>query len=287
MATLREIRQKIHSVGNIKKITEAMELVAAARLKKAQAKAESSRPYAEKLKEILDHLILSSDDLKNPLVTPRVVKKIGVVIIAGDRGLCGGYNQNVFSAAEKFLQNYSTEKVELITVGKKSVDYFKSKRWKINNKLENWGGKITYSQIDDFTKQLLQIYLDGQVDEIWLIYTHFISVASREVRIEKFLKIDITKIEGKSEVQRVEYLFEPNEKALFETLLPMYSISKIQGALNNAYAAELAARVTSMRSATKNAEEMIEKLILVRNKVRQAGITRELIEITSGAESLR
>lgn len=287
MATLREIRQKIHSVANIKKITEAMELVAAARLRKAQAKVEFARPYALKLKEILDNTIMDSEELNHPLIVPRAVKKTGVVIIAGDRGLCGGYNQNVFSAAEKFLQKYTTEQVELIPVGKKTVDYFKNKKWKITAKLEDWGGKITYPQIEEYTKQLLQIYLSGQVDEIWLIYTHFISIGTREIRVEKFLNIDITKVEEQPVKRRTEYLFEPDKQSLLEALLPMYSITKIQGALNNAYASELAARVASMRAATKNAEEMIEKLVLVRNKVRQAGITRELIEITSGAESLR
>lgn len=283
MATLRDLRRKIQSVGNIKKITEAMELVAASRLRKAQAKVESARPYALKLKEILDHLIHSSDELRNPLVSQRPIKKVGVVIIAGDRGLCGGYNQNVFSAAEKYLQNYSTDQIELIPVGRKTIDYFKSKAWKIALKLEDWGGKITYPEIEAFTKQLIQIYLKGQVDEIWMIYTRFISVGSREVKIEKFLNIEITPTEDKKR----EYLFEPNEQSLFEELLPMYSITKVQEALNNAYASELAVRIASMRAATKNAEEMIEKLILVRNKVRQSGITRELIEITSGAESLR
>ena len=283
MTTLRNIRRKIQSVSNIRKITEAMELVAASRLHKAQAKVEASRPYASKLKEILDRLIAASDELHHPLMSPREVKKTGVVIIAGDRGLCGGYNQNVLSEAEKFLKKYEPGQVELILVGRKPIDHFKSKKWTITSKLEEWGGKITYLQIEEFTKNIINFYLNGQLDEIWLIYTHFINTGARKVRVDKFLNIDT----NVSTHFNDEYLFEPDAPTIFAEILPHYCITKIQSALNDAYASELAARIASMRAATKNAGEMIEKLTLIRNKVRQSGITRELIEITSGTESLR
>jgi len=283
MATLRDIRRKIQSVGNIKKITEAMELVAASRLRKAQAKAESSRPYAMKLKEILDRLIAASDELQHPLISSREVKKTGLVIIAGDRGLCGGYNHSVFSKAEKFLQKYQTDQVELIPVGRKTIDYFQLKKWTVSTKLEEWGGKITYHQIEEFTQILMDYYLSGQLDEIWVVYTHFINLGLREVRLEKFLNIDTTP----STQSKSNYIYEPDAPTIFAEILPRYCITKIQSALNDAYASELSARISSMRTATQNAEEMIEKLTRIRNKVRQSGITRELIEITSGAESLR
>lgn len=283
MTTLRTIRRKIHSVSNIQKITKAMELVAASRLHKAQAKAEASRPYAVKLKEILDHLIVASDELHHPLIVPRKVKKTGLVIIAGDRGLCGGYNQNVFYAAEKFLKKYESDQVELIPVGRKSVDYFKRKKWAIASKIEEWGGKITYPQIEEFTKNIMNLYLGGQLDEIWLVYTHFIHTGAREVRVEKFLNINPTV----STQFQDNYLFEPDVPTILDEILPHYCITKIQSILNDAYASELAARISSMRAATKNAGEMIERLTILRNKARQFGITRELIEITSAAESLR
>lgn len=283
MATLRDLRRKIQSVGNIRKITEAMELVAASRLRKAQAKAESARPYALKLKEILDRVITASDDLDHPLISPRIVKKTGLVIVAGDRGLCGGYNQNVFNAAEKFLQKYTPDQVELIPVGRKPVDYFESKKWPISSKLEDWGGKITFHQIEEFTNHLINFYLNGQLDEIWLIYTHFIHMGRREVRVDKFLSLDA----ASSTPFNNNYIFEPAAHVIFAEILPHYCITKIQSALYDAYASELAARISSMHAATKNAGEMIEQLTLIRNKVRQSGITKELIEITSGAESLR
>lgn len=284
MATLRDIRQKIHSASNIQKITQAMELVAASRLRKAQVKAESSRPYALKIKEILNRLINGSHELlKHPLIAGRAVRKTGLVIIAGDRGLCGGYNQSVFTAAEKFLKKYNDDQVELIPVGRKSVDYFRTKQWAISSKIEEWGGKITYLQIEELTKNLTDFYLKGQLDEIWIIYTHFISINTWEVRLEKFLNIDIhTPTSSPS-----GYILEPNAEEIFAKILPCYFATKIQSVLNDSYASELAARISSMRAATKNAEEMIEELTLERNKIRQSGITRELIEITSGSESLR
>lgn len=284
MATLRDIRQKIKSVGNIQKITQAMELVAASHLHKAQAKAESSRPYTLKIKEILAHVIQASDDaLQHPLITQREVKKRGVVIVAGDRGLCGSYNHNVFDVAESFLQEYQSSPVELILVGRKTVVYFREKPWAISTKLEGWGGKITYHQIEEFTRSLINFYLNGQLDEIWVIYTHFINVGAREVRTEKLLDIDIKA----TEPFKSNYIFEPDAAQIFAKILPQYFVTRMQSILNTAYASELAARMASMRTATKNAEEMIEALTLVRNKVRQFGITRELIEITSAAESLR
>lgn len=285
MATLREIRKKLHSVANVRKITQAMEVVAASHLRRAQAKAEMSRPYAVKLKEMLDSLILASDDLSHPLMNKRNVRKSGYVIIAADKGLCGSYNHAVFSRAEKTLKKSPQDQLELILVGRKAVDYFSGKKWKVRDTLSDWTEKITYKQIEEFAKKLIQMYLGGDLDEMWLIYTHFVSIASREVRIEKFLNIDYPKSEVKTD--KVNTIFEPGAEQIMAELLPHYLITKVQSALNEAYASELAARIFSMRAATKNAGELIEKLMLVRNKVRQSGITRELIEISSGAENLK
>ena len=285
MATLRDIRRKIHSVGNIRKITQAMEMVASSRLRKAKVKAETSRPYALKLKEILDNLIASSSELTHPLLKPHPIKKTGLVIVAGDRGLCGGYNHEVFHAAENFLAKYQPHQVDIILVGKKTVDYFEGKKWPILTKIEEWGGKITYSQIEEFTTLLMNFYLNNQLDEIWLVYTHFINMAAREVRTLKFLNIEITELESTKPFND-DYIFEPDAVTIFEEIIPRYCVTKIQSVLNDAYASELVARIFSMRTATKNTEEMIEQLTLTRNKVRQSGITQELIEITSGAKSL-
>lgn len=285
MATLREIRRKLHSVENIEKITQAMEMVAASRLRRAQAKAEMSCRYSLKLKEILYQLVSTPHDFIHPLIKERKIKKIGFVVIAGDRGLCGSYNHNVFSKAEKLLKNYSPEQVKLILIGRKTVDYFSGKQWKISDKMSEWGGKINYHQIEVFTQKLIDQYLTGELDEVWLIYTHYISISARQVMVEKLLRIE--NVNFKKEGVLPSYIFEPNASEVLAEILPRYCATKVQSALNEAYASELAARIFSMRAATKNAEEMIEELTLIRNKIRQTSITRELIEITSCVESLK
>lgn len=287
MSTLRDIRRELHSVENIRKITQAMEVVAASRLRKAQAKMEAARPFTEKLKEMLERLISSSPDIQHhPLLDGREVKKMGLVVIAGDRGLCGGYNHNVFIAAEHFLTKHAQRDVALIPVGRRAVDYFATKPWSTFCTVDEWGGKITYPEIKDFTTTLMHAYTEGALDEIWIVHTHFVNMTTREVRTEKFLNIECKT--GKSSAAPTDqYLFEPDLTTILAHLLPLYCTITMQSALNDAYTAELAARIFSMQAATKNAKDMIEKLILKRNKVRQAGITRELIEITSGADSLR
>jgi len=287
MATLREIRRKLASVHNIQKITQAMEMVAASRLRRAQSKAEQSRPYFLKLQEILQQLITASTDFKHPLIEGREAKKTGIVIISGDRGLCGGYNNTIFTTSEKLLTKYNPSQVELIVIGRKGVDYFSGKKWKIGSKIVEWGGKITYRQVEDLANNLMNQFLNKELDEIWIVYTQYISISARKVMVEKLLNIDVKQSEGEKKKRTLNYIFEPNMEEIFSQLLPRYCTSKIQSALHESYASELAARIFSMRAATKNAEEMIEKLTLVRNKVRQSGITRELLEITACVESLK
>lgn len=287
MATLREIRRKLHSVQNIQKITQAMEMVAASRLRKAQAKAEMSRPYFAQLEDILHQLISEARDFSHPLIDKRSVKKIGFVIVAGDRGLCGGYNHNVFSTTEKVLKKYQPSQVELFLIGRKAIDYFSGKNLKIRKKISDWGGKITFTRLQELTQSLIEYYLNGEFDEIWLIYTHYLSISARVVKIEKLLNIEFAQDGNKKENLSSNTIFEPSIPEIFAEILPRYCIAKIQSALNESYASELAARIFSMRAATKNADEMIEKLTLVRNKVRQSGITRELLEISACVESLK
>jgi len=285
MATLRDIRKRIRSVENIKQITKAMEMVAAARLRRAQAKAEQSQPYASKMRQILENLASASTDFTHPLYEQREVKKTGVVVVAADRGLCGSYNTNLFLAADRFLRNSNPDNAELIAVGRKAVDYYKRRKWTIRHRIPEWGGKISFPQVKTLANQLVSWFLLGELDEVWLAYTHFISIPSRKVVFEKFLNIEQPKTEEKQ--LTLDYIFEPNPGEIYTEILPRYCVTKIQTVLNEAYASELAARMISMGAATKNAEEMIENLTLVRNKARQASITKEMLEITSGAEALK
>ena len=277
MTTLRELRTRLRSVGNIKQITKTMEMVAAARLRKAQERAESLRPYASKITQILESL--ASTDIVHPFFIQREVKKSALVVIGADRGLCGSYNTHLLMAADRFLQKYTHENMELILFGRKAIEHFQKKGWKIRDKFTGWGGKLSYADIKIFAEKLIQAFMNHELDEIWLIYTHYITVMQRKVSVEKFLNV------SKPAKKRVgiDYMFEPDPAEIYAELMPRYCITKIQAALYEANASELAARVVSMREATKNAEEMINSLTLMRNKVRQAGITKEMLEITAGA----
>jgi F-type H+-transporting ATPase subunit gamma len=285
MATLRDIRKRIRSVENIKQITRAMEMVAAARLRKAQAKAEQCQPYARKLRQILENLASASVDFTHPLYQQREVKRTGLVVIAADRGLCGSYNSNIFQAADRFIRSRPSGQTELILIGRKGVDYYRRRKRTPLDQVREWGGKISFDEIVSLGNKLTDWFRSGRLDEVWLCYTHFISIASRKVVLEKFLNIE--RPSAQKQPMTSDYIFEPNPMQIYSEILPRYCVIKIQTILDEAYAAELAARMISMGAATKNAEEMIDNLTLVRNKVRQAAITKEMLEITSGAEALK
>lgn len=273
MPSLKDIRKRLHSVDNIKQITRAMEMVAGARLKRAQAKAARSRPYKEKMEQMIHHL--DSGDIKHPLFEARSGTKIALVIVGADRGLCGSFNANLFTAVDQFLKSHAD--AQLFVYGKRAIDYYKRRAFKIRETRPNWGGVITFDEIKQETEKLIGVFLRGEADAIWIAYPRSRNSLVREVKIEKFLNF-----EKPEEAGPRDYLFEPNAAEIFAELLPRYAFVVMQNVLNLAYEAELSARVMAMREATKNADEMIEELTLTRNKVRQAGITKEMLEITSG-----
>jgi F-type H+-transporting ATPase subunit gamma len=284
MVSLREIRKRLQSIQNIQQLTKAMEMVAASRLHQVQIKVKQGKPYEIKLSEILDRLSQVADDVKHPLLEQREVKKVGLVIVAADMGLSGSYNKDVILAANRFLKTYNQEQVELILVGRKASDYYKRRSWNIRYELGEWGEKLTSHQVRTFANQLMSWFLLGELDEIWFVYTHYATMISRKVLVEKFLNIQ--PISSKSDGSFSNCIFEPDPRQIYKAILFDYCMTKVQSILNEAYASELAARIFAMKAATTNADDMIEKLTLVRNKVRQAGITKEMLEITSGAEGL-
>lgn len=279
MSTLRAIRKRLHSVQSIQQLTKAMEMVAASRLHHAHVKAKESQPYISKVKEITAHLSALITDFTHPFFEKREVNKIGVVIIGSDMGLCGSYNKDVFAVANQFLKSYAPDQYELILVGRKAIDYYRRRQKPIRFQMMEKGEKTTFSQVKTFANQLINWFLNGDFDEIWFVYTHYDSMISRKVVTQKFLNIDPTSKKTAS----TEYLFEPSLTEVYSEILSRYCLSFVQTAFNEAYASELAARIFAMKAASTNAEEMIQKLTLVRNKVRQAGITKEMIEITSGS----
>lgn len=285
MQALREIRRRIRSVENTRQITKAMEMVAAARLKKAQGRAESSRPYAKKLGLLMENLSLASGVVSHPLFEKREeIKKRALVIITSDRGLCGSYNTNIFKAAGNFLKKYDPKKVILVIVGRKGFNYYKKKDWEIRYKYFGLETKMNLSELKSITNQITDLFLSKEADEVFLLYTRFVNSLVHRVTLEKFLNIQPEEIKEKKEI---DYIFEPNAEEIFDVLLPRYCLNKIQTVLLESLASEYGARMTAMNAATKNAGEMIEHLTLIRNKLRQASITKEMLEIASGAEALK
>lgn len=280
MSSLRDIRRRLRSTENIKKITDAMERVASARLRRAQAVAEDSRAYAARMREILARLT-ASPEVDHPLFEQRTVRKSAVIIVSADKGLSGSYNANVLSAANKFLEKYTPENMSLLLFGKKAIEHYQNSKWPIDEQFSGWTGKITLEEITRFSNQVVDQYITERYDEIWLVYTHYISIANRKVVVDKFL--NISKLESENAPKQINYIFEPSATEILAEILMRYCTTRIQEILQEAYAAELSARIMAMQMASKNSEKMIETLTLVRNRVRQESITREMIEIASGS----
>ena len=285
MESLKVLRRRIRSVTNTKQITKAMQMVAAARLRKAQARLETSRPYASKMQEILENLSAVSGFVENPLFKKREVKKTLLILITSDRGLCGSYNSNLINFTNSMLSQYSPQGVELGLIGRKGFDFYKRRSWPVRFNYLQAGGNIPFVQIKELTHRTVESFLAGEVDEVFLIYTKFLNLTVRKLACEKFLNIE--KPPEKKEPQVFNYIFEPTPAEIFNSLLPRYCITKIQMAILESGTSEQSARMLAMQQATKNAEEMIEHLTLVRNKARQASITKEILEIASGAEALK
>ena len=286
MSSLRDIKRRIRSVEGTQQITKAMEMVAAAKLRKAQSKVESSRPYSAKMQSMLDNLTKAAAAVVHPLFEKREVKRVALVIISSDRGLCGSYNGNIIRAADEFLKKYEREKVALVNIGKKGYIYYSKRPWEIRLKYLGLGGNLVLSQVKSITSDLVNLFFSREVDEVYLLYTKFLSAMTYRVTLEKFLNIE-SQVEREEQKAYLEFIFEPSPEKIFSSLLPNYCMTKVQMALAESFASEHGSRMISMGAATRNAEEMIEHLTLVRNKLRQASITKEMLEITTSAEALK
>lgn len=313
MPTLIDFRRRIRSVQNTQKITRAMKLVSAAKLRRAQERVFNARPYAGQMLEVLRSLARRAEVQKHPLLEKRAEEKVLVLVLSGDKGLCGPFNTNVIRLAERFLAARRPEapgghEPELITIGKKGRDFFR--RRKVTLRAEHISiflRAVEYAQARDIAAQVMELYTKKEFDAVYLIYNEFKSILAQRLITEKLLPIEgilPTRVEGPlavpgavtppaasgaegSEVEgratEVDYLYEQPPAELFDRLLPRHVEVQVYRALLESGAAEQAARMTAMDAATNNAAEMIDRLTLHMNKARQAGITRELIEIVSGA----
>ena len=284
MPTLRDIKRRIRSVESTKQITKAMEMVAAARLRKAQAKVESARPYGLKMQQMLESLAGAAASLHHPLFEERKVNSSLLVVVAADRGLCGSYNSNIMRSALQYVKESPKDSVKLGLVGKKSVDFFKKRPFPIAFKIPHTGGIADMQIVRSLANDITKSYENKEIDEVRLLYTQFISTTKHKLTLEKFLPIE--KPDQADEEMPTQYIFEPSAEEIFSSLVPRYCLTKILTALLEAFASEFGSRMISMSNATKNAGEMIEHLTLVRNKARQAAITTELLDIVGGAEAL-
>lgn len=283
MANLKEIRKRISSVQNIKQITKSMEMVAAARLAKAADSAKNHYAFLSELKKMIGRLAGEMNREKFPLFTPPKTGKEAFLVVSSDRGHCGPFNSQIFFRAEKAFFEKPSESFDLFIAGKKGIDHFKRKKIKAVLELKDWSSKHAKSEIDAFIEKLLKDYESGIYNKITVIYTHFISNAARKILVEPILPLAVPE----KSTSKKPLLLEPSVKELFEKFLPFYFKTSIETILKETYAAELSARVQSMRAATKNAEEVIDELTLVRNKLRQSGITTELLEIITSAEAMK
>jgi F-type H+-transporting ATPase subunit gamma len=285
MSTLRALRRRIRSVENTRQITKAMEMVSAAKLRRAQSRAQAARPYAVKITAMLGNLAGAASDLDHPLFKPREARTTALVVVTADRGLCGAYNTNLIRAAEQRLRHAPRGSLPLVLLGRKARDYFKRRDWPTLAVYTPLPAEASLDFARELTADLMRRYLDGGVDRIEIMYTHSISALTRRIVVEPFLPIGATaRADGGAAAAAI---FEPDAETILAELLPRYATAKLFAALADALASEHAARMIAMGAARKNAGELIDLLVLRRNRMRQAAITKELLDIVGGAEALR
>jgi F-type H+-transporting ATPase subunit gamma len=291
MATLRDIRKRLKAIQSTKKITSAMKMVAAAKMRKVQDRMLNFRPYASRMGTVLTDIAKVAEREIHPLLALRVRKTVEVVVITSDKGLCGAFNTNILKAANNYINGLKRDNVAftLSIVGRKARDFFKRRNIPTRNTWTGLSGRISYTNAQEIAGNLIEGYTGEAFDEVVVIYNEFKSMISQKVTIMKLLPVGV--IEGgeeeKETAMTADYLYEPSRAAIFERLLPKYIEIQVYRALLESSAAEEAARMAAMENATKSCSELITKITLLANKVRQAAITGELMDIVGGVEALK
>lgn len=285
---VKSLRRRLRSIKNTKQITRAMEMVSAAKLRRAQDLLMAGRPYASKLQELLGRLA-GSATASHPFFDKREVRKRVLVLVTSDRGLAGSFNAQLIKRAEHILRA-STTPIELVCIGKKGYDYFKSRQWNVVFSVIDFGGKLTYERTNEVADRLTEIFLSGHADEISVLYNSFISTLVYRPTVEQMLPLDPASLLSTATDSPTgatgDYLMEPSAEEVFRSLLPRYINSKMYIIMAETFTAEHSARMIAMSAATKNSSELIDKVSLAMNKARQAAITKEILEIVGGAEAL-
>jgi F-type H+-transporting ATPase subunit gamma len=291
MATLRDIKKRIKAVQNTQKITKAMKMVSASKLRKVQNRMLDLRPYADRMREVLMNLAKGADSESHPLLTCRPRKTIEVLVITSDRGLCGAFNTNILKAGQKFIDEHTKGgfHVSISTVGKKARDYFKRRGVATRNSWTGISGNVSFSNAQEIAKDLKDNFLNETFDEVTMVYNAFKSMSTQTVTVAHLLPLSTVEDgkEGAVSGAPADYIYEPSTEAIFDRLIPRNIDIQIFRALLESSAAEEAARMSAMENATKSCSEMVGTLTLQFNKARQASITGELMDIVGGVEALK
>lgn len=286
MANLQALRSRIRSVKNTQQITKAMKMVAAAKLRRAQENILEARPYAEAMSDVLQTIATRVGPSAHPLLQERTENKVLLVVVTSDKGLCGSFNANILRQAMSFLKDNKDKDLTVETVGRKGSDFFKRRPYEVRNAYTDIFSKLEYAKADDLGDGFIKAFLEEGFDAVYLVYNQFKSVIQQTLTFQKLLPVPRadTGMDGPQLV--VDYLYEPSPAELLQELLPKYVKGQIWRALLESNAAEMGARMTAMDSATRNAGDMIDRLTLTMNKIRQASITTEILEVVGGAEAL-
>ena len=284
MATLRELRTRVASISNIQRVTNAMQMVAAAKMRRAQDSIEAARPYSQQLDRVLRQLHQSINSNEQPLFKQRPVERVTVVAVSSDRGLCGGFNANLCRRVQTELNEYADAQVELVTVGRKSRDFFSNRGHTIARHHADGFALLEFVHAVDIAQDLTRSFIAEETDRVVLCYSEFVSVASQMPVVHQLLPI--VPEDGADTGEGADYAFEPSPEELLEILVPRQVNFQVWRALLESNAGFFAAQMTAMDNATKNAGDMIEELTRAMNKERQASITLELMDIIGGAEAV-
>ncbi len=290
MATPRQIRGRIRVAKNIQQITKAMKMVAAARLRRAQEAVGAARPYAEKMRAVMASLGGAGGSVRHPLLrrADGEARSIGILLVTGDRGLCGAYNSSVIRKANDLLKPFGPERAKLVCVGKKGATFFRRRGFEIVAEHPVPATGISFAEAQALARTGRDLFADGEIDILYLVYTRFLSALSQRPQELQILPIEPPQAaEGAAQGPAVDYIFEPDPDQILASLLPRYVDTQVYQAIVESVASEHGARMTSMSAATDNAGKMISSLTLTLNRARQAAITKEIAEIVGGAEALK
>ena len=283
MANLKDIQQRIKSVGSIQKVTKAMKMVAAAKVKRAQERMEISRPYSKNVQDLICRILPEISSSNIDLIEKRDVTKKGFIVITSDRGFAGSFNSSVIRLVEKEVEKFGKDNVQLFCLGKKASEHFSRRNYNIKESFYDFWKDMNFDTASDIAEAIIDSFINKEVDEIHVIYNRFRNLASQDLMMEKVLPIDFTE---NYNVKNYNYDYEPSRESTVNILLPKHLKVQMWQQMLESYSSEEAARMIAMDNATENAKEIIKELKLEFNKARQAAITTEMLEIVGGAEAL-